>query len=119
MKNKIKETNHAEEQAVAQLESIKEMLNNIKNAKTDEEREEAEDILREDALEVSQPKTYSILLCWGGPAVRIVGELNEYDEPETARIEYQDWFTGWTEHRTNGEDEDALLEYARHYYFGE
>jgi hypothetical protein len=29
----------------------------------------------------------------GGPAVRITGDLADYGEPETASIEYQDWFT--------------------------
>ena len=66
------------------------------------------------------PTEYMILLCTGGPAVRIVGELNQYQEPETARIEYQDWFTPWEAYdgTSSGED-NALLTYARQFYFGE
>src|SRR5690606_3875422 len=36
---------------------------------------------------------YEILLSTGGPAVRIVGRLNVWGEPETtAVLQYQDWF---------------------------
>ena len=62
---------------------------------------------------------YEILLCTGGPACRIVGELDDSCEPRTARIEHQDWFTPWTEYVVTDEaDRDALLTYARCFYFG-
>ena len=67
----------------------------------------------------SEPTEFRILLCTGGPAVQIRGEMNQYAEPCHAWLEYQDWFTPWTE-RTNREgDQDALLTYARCFYFGE
>jgi len=31
-----------------------------------------------------------ILLCTGGPVVRIVGDLSQHHEPDSARLEYQD-----------------------------
>ena len=65
------------------------------------------------------PREYMILLCTGGPAVRIVGDLNEHGEPDTARIEYQDWFTYWERLPINREQENYLLDYARCFYFGE
>lgn len=70
------------------------------------------------------PVEYQILLCTGGPAVRIVGELGNDSEPETARIEYQDWGTPWTEYRghysTDKPDVEAvLLSYARQFWYGE
>jgi hypothetical protein len=43
----------------------------------------------------AKPSEFMILLCTGGPAVRIRGELDRYSEPEKPRIEYQDWFTPW------------------------
>ena len=65
--------------------------------------------------EFPTPEQYRILLCTGGPAVRITGELNGYGEPETARLEYQDWGTPWTVYT----DYDyELLEFARMFYFG-
>jgi hypothetical protein len=61
---------------------------------------------------------FRILLCTGGPAVQIRGELNQYNEPERAWLEYQDWGTPWTEFFTMGEDNEALLEYCRQFYLG-
>jgi len=70
--------------------------------------------------EDSSATEYTILLCTGGPACRIIGELGQYNEPETAHIEYQDWFTPWEEYReTTDEEDEALLAYARQFYFGE
>lgn len=83
------------------------------------------------------PAEYKILLCWGGPAVRIIGELDEHGEPESARLEHQDWGTEWTEYKPSSEMEPAhsihladlrikadeamrsvLLTYARQFYYG-
>lgn len=62
---------------------------------------------------------YCILLCTGGPAVRIIGDLNRHNEPERARLQFQDWGTPWTDLVCTGEDYDALIAYAGHFYFGE
>lgn len=95
-----------------------------------ESREEAETRVHEDALSVEvrsgwttlgeelTAEEYCILLTTGGPAVRIVGDLDG-GEPTTARLEVQDWGTPWTEHITTGTDHEALLTYARCFYFGE
>jgi hypothetical protein len=144
---------HAREQAQAQFESIKEMVaaleaGRAKDHDTNDMRdfEDAERAIHEDALSVEvrsgwvnagerwdkvSPAEYRILLCTGGPAVQIAGGLSEHCEPETARLEMQDWFLPWTEYRpTNSEDktfatridtkaEEILLVYARCFYFGE
>ena len=68
--------------------------------------------------ETPQPEEFEILLCTGGPAVRIRGELGQYNEPDRAWIEYQDWFTPWKEFHAD-HDSDALLTYCRQFYFGE
>lgn len=128
MKTKKKEDHRSENQAKAQLESIREMVSKLDNEET---REDAEQEIHEDPLSVrvregwhspgekGEVEEFEILLCTGGPACRIVGTLNQYNEPEHARIEHQDWFTPWTEYRINSEDEAALLEYCRTFYFGE
>lgn len=72
---------------------------------TDDEREQyhdedqAREAIAQDALSVEirsdwhtpgsegEAGQYMILLCTGGPACRIVGDLNEYKEPETAKEE--------------------------------
>jgi hypothetical protein len=61
---------------------------------------------------------FEILLCTGGPACRIIGELDESCEPSKARIEHQDWFTPWTDYPLTSDDEEAVLAYCRCFYFG-
>ena len=124
---------NAERQAQAQLESIVAMVAAFRMAGHDGEREAAEATIRDDALsievrgdwhpldtEYAEASEFKIELCTGGPAVRIVGELDRYCEPENPRVEHQDWFTPWR--MLDGiteEQDDALLEYCRQFYFGD
>ena len=93
------------------------------------DEENAQQIILEDALDVSvrsdwhppgeksSPTEYTILLCTGGPAVRVRGQLNQYGEPESAELECQDWFTAWQTCDIDDPD-DVLLTYAQQFYFG-
>lgn len=63
--------------------------------------------------EESEDAEFQILLCTGGPAVRIMGELDN-GTPRRAWLEYQDWGTSWTFYVTMGEDNKALLAYAQY-----
>lgn len=97
------------------------------------DREEAETRIQEDALSVemrgawytydtepadaAKPVEFNILLATGGPAVRIMGELDEHGQPDRAWLEVQDWGTPWT--RYFDIEQDTLLTYARCFYFGE
>jgi len=65
------------------------------------------------------PEEFEILLCTGGPAARIIGALDEYNQPESATLQYQDWFTSWENYQLDSEEEDILLEYCQRFYFGE
>ena len=116
------------DQAFAQLASIKEMLRAVENA-ADDEREAAEQAIYDDPLEVSvrcaswsspydnlEPDEYRVLLCTGGPAVQITGDLNEHMQPVTARLQHQDWFEPWQTVPLNAEDTKALLTYARYFF---
>jgi hypothetical protein len=82
--------------------------------------------------EDAKPEEYRILLCTGGPACQIVGQLNEHCEPVTAIMQVQDWFQPWTEFRpvadkaehardkfSGYDSEPILLAYARCFWFGE
>lgn len=70
--------------------------------------------------EDSSATEYEILLCTGGPAVRIVGDLDEHNQPENVKLEYQDWFTPWIRYGNTSSDEDSLLlEYANCFYFSD
>ena len=130
------EENHGLQQAKAQFESIKEMVENYRKAQEsddDNAQDETRERIEEDALSVQVRSTwhtpgaeaekggeFEILLCWGGPACRIIGELNEYNEPENANLQYQDWGTPWTDHLLDSsEEDDILLDYCRVFYFGE
>lgn len=126
------ENDRAKQQAKSQIESIVEMVKALDTG-SDRHREEAQEAIQEDALSVevrsdwhapgdgdNKPTEYKILLCTGGPACKIIGELSQYGEPETARVEYQDWGTPWTEYReTTSEEDEAILTYAQQFYFGE
>lgn len=133
----------AKAQGQAQFDSIREMVEEWQAANTaafgSDRIDQARDRITEDALSVevrsgwyapgardadTKPAQYRILLCTGGPACQIVGELSEHGEPETARLQVQDWFTPWTDMRPlvgpdNYDSESVLLEYARCFYFGE
>jgi hypothetical protein len=66
-----------------------------------------------------EAEEYEILLCTGGPAVHITGELR-HGQPHDASLEYQDWFTPWEKYRPmTGEEYDMLLTYAQQFYFGD
>ena len=118
-------TERSKEQAQAQIESIVEIVAALDGSDDDD----AEEAIREDALSVqvrsgwhtpsefAKAEEYEILLCTGGPAVRIIGELNDYQEPETCTVQHQDWFTPWTELVITKVEEEAVLKYARCFYF--
>ena len=119
----------AESQARAQLESIIEMVSALNTQDDGFVQEEARQAIQDDPLSVEvrsgwtvvgaplEATEYFILLCWGGPAVRIIGTLDR-EEPADAKLEYQDWGISWTAYPTTSEDDAALLEYARQFYFG-
>jgi hypothetical protein len=62
------------------------------------------------------PEEFSILLCTGGPAVRIQGDLNN-GQPSRAWMEYQDWGTGWMQFYDA--EQSVLLAYCSEFYFGD
>ena len=67
--------------------------------------------------EQGEAEEYNILLGTGGPASRIIGELNE-GSIITARFQYQDWFKPWTDAQLLTDAEEAtLLEWAQQFYF--
>lgn len=66
------------------------------------------------------PEEFRILLTTGGPACRIMGELDGHGTPDRAWLEYQDWGTGWQElHGDDAPSQAELLSFAQCFYFGE
>jgi len=129
------DTQNAKDQAQAQFESIKGMIEALSEAGENEEAVEAAyQAIQEDPLSVEvrsewhSPGSrdsggiseFKILLCWGGPAVQLIGELDDYMQPCDVRLQFQDWFIGWTDHFPKDENADEiLLEYCQQFYFGE
>lgn len=164
------EVNHAREQAIAKVESIKAMMDRLEHADECNDYQDcplADDVLmlacgatdcqdsfeyhdvdkakeaidesplsvevrsgwhtpNSDGVNLIEPVEYCLLLCTGGSAVRIIGTLGFYSEPDTARIEYQDWGTPWTELGQDwawkmpySEQTELLLSYARQFWYGE
>ena len=58
---------------------------------------------------------YELLLTTGGPAVRIIGDLDN-GEATSARLQVQDWFKPWSEYIAA--DTDVLMAYVGCFYFG-
>jgi len=131
---------HARQQARAQLDSIVNLMDAIEAARDGKTiryedewlgLEELEERARERPLSILvrsewslpgsklTPGEYEVLLCTGGPAVRIRGELSEYGEPASARIESQDWFTPWERLHTDSREDEPLLRFAALFWFGQ
>jgi len=106
-----------------ELQNLKDQSNSCKD------QEEAQEMIQEDPLSVEvrsgwanvgdtlEAEEFCILLCTGGPAVRIRGELDSYKQPCRAWMEYQDWGTPWTTYY--GAEQKVLLNYCQSFYFGE
>jgi hypothetical protein len=92
-------------------------------------REDVEQAIAEDPLSIevrsdwhglgefvdqARPAEFKILLTTGGPALRIMGELDN-GEPTRAWLEYQDWGTPWTQYYDA--EQDVLLTYCRQFCF--
>jgi hypothetical protein len=120
----------AKQQGQAQYESIRELVVNLRDERDSDRSREA---ICENALSVEvrsgwyvlgrdmgTAEEFQILLCWGGPAVRLIGTLNQHGEPESVTMQVQDWFQPWTDFSPamGDDDNDALLAYARCFYFG-
>ncbi len=129
----MQEIDHAKQQAASQLASVRGLVAAWTKAAEVSDTEEAEQAIHEDALSIecrsgwyqagsldtAAPEEYRIILCTGGPHVEIRGALNQYNEPDTAELFYQDWFTGLAEYKTTSEEQDDLVTYAGRFYFGE
>ena len=102
---------HAISNARGQLESIKELYRNYKQAESDDDytrEDEIREQAQDEALSVEfrsswtsnpeemKPEEFKILLSTGGPACQIVGKIDYGScEPIDIEIQYQDWFTPW------------------------
>ena len=136
-----KKENHALNNAIGHL---KEMVENYEigsyieslNVTTNEDEEKLEEI-RESILNsalsvefrngwysdlyhlkgVTEPIEFKILLSWGGPSLRIIGEIEE-NFAVNPRLQFQDWGTLWTDLEITDSQQDALNWFCNCFYFG-
>lgn len=64
-----------------------------------------------------EAEEFCILISMGGPAVRIYGELDRYQNPFRPQLQCQDWFTSWETLLTSQEDDEALEWFCGCFYF--
>ena len=62
-------------------------------------------------------KEFEILLSWGGPALRVIGEITDYGS-KNPKIQFQDWGTPWTDFEITEDQQDALNWFCNCFYFG-
>jgi len=136
MKTTTKE-NHALNNAIGHIESM------VEDFKKDQQLQESNDYNQQDELresvlnsalsvefrtgwyssldEETKPEEFKILLSWGGPALRIIGELDDYG-PVNPKLQFQDWGTPWTDlndiWELNQNQQDALNWFCNCFYFG-
>jgi hypothetical protein len=111
----------SKDQARAQYEHIVELTEQSRTSRTEQEVYETplSVLIRSGWVEVGKPleaEEYELILCTGGPAVRIRGQLND-GEPVTAVLQHQDWGTPWTDYYEA--DEKFLLSFVSYFYFGQ
>lgn len=94
------------------------------------DRDEVMERIQEEPLEIqvrggwrspgedSEDDEFYILLSTGGPACRIIGELDS-GSPSRPRLQYQDWFVPWTELICTGSHHEALEAFCECFFFGE
>ena len=134
-----KEKNYALQNAIGHIESIVkdyERLSYLESLnpttiEQEEEIEQTKESILNSALSVefrsgwtSNPNNieleeFKILLTWGGPALRVIGDLNQYKEPENIKMQFQDWGTCWTDFQITENQQEALNWFCSCFYFGE
>lgn len=126
--DRLEELRDARDSFEMDPEDAEELADLLEAAGDCESREQADERIQEDPLSIEvrsgwvtpgsemEAEEFMILLSTGGPAVRIVGELDEHGEPHRAWLEVQDWFKPWTEYHEPGLS-DVLLTYARCFSF--
>ena len=139
MTTTTKKPNHAFNNAKGHIESIVEDFEKISfleslNVTSNEDEEEIEQIkesINNSALSVEfrsgwstnydelEIEEFKILLSWGGPALRVIGELDQYKQAENVKLQFQDWGTPWTDYELTEKEKESLNWFCNCFYFGE
>ena len=125
--------NHALQNAEGHIESI------VDDFKKDQQLQESNDYNQQDELRESilnsalsvefrsgwstnpeqlEIEEFKILLSWGGPALRVIGDLDKYKQPENIKMQFQDWGTPWTDFEITESQQKALNWFCDIFYCG-
>ena len=126
-------TNYALENAKGHMESM------VEDFKKDQQLQESNDYKEQDELRESvlnsalsvefrsgwysspedekKAEEFRILLSTGGPALRIIGKLDDYG-PIEPKLQFQDWGTPWTDFEITEDQQKALNWFCNCFYFG-
>ena len=134
-------TDHALNNAICHMESMVEYFETGSyieqcNPTTQDQEEKLEEIREEilnsalsvefrsgwysslyDKVRIGEPAEFKILLTWGGPALRIIGEIEE-NFAVNPKLQFQDWGTPWTDLEITEDQQDALNWFCNCFYFG-
>ena len=127
--------NHALNNAIGHIESM------VDDFKKDQQLQESNDYDQQDELRESvsnsalsvefrsgwysspesitdlRPEEFKILLSWGGPALRVIGEIEE-NYAVNPKLQYQDWGTAWTDLKITEDQQESLNWFCNCFYFG-
>lgn len=63
---------------------------------------------------------FEIMLSTGGPALRIIGDIDGVGGASGGVLQWQDWGTPWTDYRdTSDEEDEAISAFVGLFYMGE
>ena len=65
-----------------------------------------------------RPDQFWLELSGGGPATRIIGELDNHAEVYSVQAQHQDWFEPWTDLVLDEQEEKAVKWFASLFYYG-
>lgn len=65
------------------------------------------------------PEEFEILLSTGGPALRIIGKLDEHCTPSDVELQHQDWFKPWERLPLTDAERKTVESFCAVFYFGE
>lgn len=126
--HEAKRHDHPKRNAAGWLAEIREMVAALEGADGDAARRTIEesaisvqvrDGWRDPGAASDGAEEYEILLTTGGPALRLVGDLDGGQPDDDPRLEYQDWGLPWTEFEPAREFRAELQAFASVFYFGE
>ena len=128
-----KKENHALNNAIGHIESMVEYFKKDKHF-FDIKDYDSQDELRESVLnsalsvefrsgwysspeDETKAEEFKILLSTGGPALRVIGELDDYG-PVNPKLQFQDWGTPWIDFEITEDQQKALNWFCNCFYFG-